>query len=261
MKVIRFILLVLFLFYGAVSTAYGQGPAQGFEKTAMSATLALYGHFLDTDTHKTYEPFLCSAFVIGKDATGYTLLTAGHCATSVPNQSATYLVSETIGGPLVSVEVIAARYNKTVGADDFMLLHLTTDKKYPVLRLGDESTEHVGSVTFNPNFALGLGSQFARGVIASQRLTNPYDYTNVKDDFIVHEFAGEGASGSPVISATTHQVVGILVGMIDGLGFLVEPISIVKADFAQPNQYNTIHVPPSPVDLMQQMLEKGDDEQ
>src|SRR5271156_6743634 len=161
-------------------------PAAGFEKTAMDATLALYA-VTQNDSGQKQAHYLCTAFVIQQDATGYTLLSAGHCVSNLPIDS-TFAVSEKIEeGALYPVTPIAARFDDVpTDVEDYSEFHLTTTNVYPVLQLGDESSEQVGSDVLVPHFAFGLGEQLASGKIASQLLHRTSYCPNCAGEFIIH---------------------------------------------------------------------------
>lgn len=241
MKVLAAVFLAILLLFAVPARAQVQEP-RGFDKTASDATLALYGIMPDpADPHHHF--FQCSAFIFQKDATGYFILSAGHCVSEVPKES-TFGVAEYLGGEIYPVTVVGARLE---GAEDYSEFHLTTTKVYPVLELGSDSTEYVGSAILNPNFAYGLGKQLARGVISSQRLRNSEFCGECAGEFLIQEIAGPGASGSPVISATTHKVIAILQGEWigesggSGDGFFGEPTDSIQHSFTLPNQYEDLH--------------------
>jgi hypothetical protein len=219
--------------------------AQGFDKTAMDATFAIFGEYDNPKTKKHEEPFVCTGFIFQADATGYLIMSAGHCVDKDPADS-TYSVAEQIGSPTMPVECVFARLVQGKDYGDVSIFHLTTTKKYPVLELGDESSEHLGSEIINPNFALGLSKQLAKGQIVSEPIGGLESCDMCQGQFILHETAGRGASGSPVISAVTHKVVGILVGEIELDGYTVEPISTAIQVRQEPNQYFELHRMPPP---------------
>lgn len=239
MKNIAIAILLLILLLVTPVSAGIQG-ARGFEKTVLDATFALYGSRIDKTTLKLYQPFLCTAFVFQKDATGYLLLSAGHCVDDTPID-ATFGVAEQMGGTIQLVTVVSARLK---ASDDYAIFHLDTSKIYPVLTLGDESTEYVGSAELNPNFAYGIVKQLAHGVISSQIIDKPAPHSDCSlcvGYFALQSFAGGGASGSPVISVTTHKVIGVLVLTLEGSGFGVEPISLVKEAETRPDMQTELH--------------------
>lgn len=241
MRYIALMILILALLLGS-STPAGVQEAKGFNKTALDSTFVLYGRMIDPQTKKVIaEPFVCSAFAYERDATGYLLLSAGHCIDGTP-VSATFTVSENLATEKFPVTIVSARYAGDAGdsAEDYTVFHLTTSKEYPVLALGDESDESVGNETLNPNFAFGITKHLTHGVIVSQEIDHPVDCP-CRGTFLVHEFAGAGASGSPVISMATHKVIGILVGSVITDGFTVEPISLVKHAMTEPDQQVAMH--------------------
>jgi hypothetical protein len=245
MRVFAIALLILAVLIPTSVRAQIQ-PAHGFDQTAMDATFAVYGEYPDAKTHKAVERFICSGFIFQADATGYLIMSAGHCVDKDPIDS-TYSVAEQIGAPTMHVECVFARLvpaSKDYG--DVAVFHLATTKKYPVLELGDESSEHIGSATINPNFALGLGKQLAHGEIASAMMTRLEECPLCEGQFMLHEFAGSGASGSAIISAETHKVVGILVGQIQPVGYAIEPISTANLARQENSLFFEMHRVPPP---------------
>lgn len=204
----------------------------GLSGKIWNSTLALYGT-LSTRTH-----FDCTAEPIAKIGGGYRILTAGHCVQDVP-AGIQFSVAEEIGGPLTPVTLVKA-YEGT-GADpiDFALFDLKTKKKYHVLALGIDDILAVGEPTVNFHFAMGLGKQVSKGVVTSQTLQSSEDCkeNGCVQNYIVQEYSGPGASGSAVLSAKTHRVIGILVYETDGpIGFVVEPIARFQKFLDGPNQ-------------------------
>lgn len=223
--------------------------ATGFDKTALDATFVVYGQWDIPKTGERVQPFLCSAFAFQKDATGYFLLTAGHCAEGPAD--ATFVVADDLGSPMQNVTVISARRED---AEDYMLLHLQTSKVYPVLELGDESSESVGDVEIIPNLSFGLGKQISRAVIALGLISQPANECPCVGDLLLHGFMGQGGSGSPVISSRTHKVIGIFTLTFSTDGFGVEPISMVKAAMKKPDEFKKIHQAENVMDMLHKML-------
>jgi Trypsin-like peptidase domain len=218
----------------------GIQPAHGFEAQAMNATVAIIGAEGTPGTKDFEEHFMCSAFVAQKLATGYLLLSAGHCVSDVPSD-VQYYESDTINGTRHQIVPVTARLTDD---EDVVMFFYETKQVYPVLELGDESSDSIGDEILNPNFAEGWGKQLALGHIASQQLTDishDLSCSMCHGVFMVHEFAGPGASGSPVISVKTHKVIGILTLELKDDGFGVEPISVVKRALTHANQYKEIH--------------------
>lgn len=227
------VFLLLFSLFGVQArTIQNVG---GFEQKAMNATLALYGQMAGPQQVITH--FLCSATAIQKQARGYILLSAGHCTADEPAE-VTFAVADDIGGKLSPVTPIKVRLHSP---EDVSLWYYETDKKYPVVHLGDETTEKVGNEIINPNFTQGLAKQLSIGLISSDAMTPEAVGCDLcAGYFLVHEQAGPGASGSAVISKRTHKIIGLLVIEVGG-SFGVEPISVVEKALTEPDQFKQVH--------------------
>ncbi len=229
-RALALVLTIALAFLGATATIQ---PPKGFDGGVWNSTLALYGT-KDTSTH-----FLCTTEIIKKSPVTtlptpavrqwqYELLSAGHCVQLIPD-GVQFSVSDEIDGPRTNVVVVKAHYDED--GLDFSLFRFISTKEYPVMSLGSEDGEAVGNAVIVPNFSLGTAKQLSHGVIGSQNLANGY--------FVVQGLAGPGASGSAVISARTHQIIGILViGLGEGgfTGFGVEPISAFQKFLDAPVQ-------------------------
>src|ERR1700679_4068845 len=124
-------ILILALLFGS-STPAGVQEAKGFNKTAMDSTFVVYRHLAINSKTKTtiVEPFVCSAFTFQRDATGYLLLSAGHCIDGVP-VDATFFVSENLGTEKFPVTIVSARFGGETDAEDYTVFHLKTTRQYP----------------------------------------------------------------------------------------------------------------------------------
>lgn len=226
----RFLIIaLLFLLAGFPMSADSIRAPKGFAGKLYAGTLAMYGQLGE----KIY--FLCTVEPYEKTANGYHLLTAGHCIQTNPI-AVTYSVAEYIGGPRIPVTVTKAHFGDGF---DFAILDLKTTAKYPLFELGDEKELRVGDRVISPNFSGGLVKQLSLGrvssgiVAPSQRC--PAD--SCSGDYMVQMDGGPGGSGSAVVSAKTHKVVGLLVWEFDErVGFGVEPISHFAAFLKAPNQ-------------------------
>lgn len=225
-------LILLFLFGSFFVGANTIRPPKGLVNKVWNSTLALYGT-LGSVTH-----FDCTAEVIAKSRDGYTLLTAGHCVQEVPF-GLKFSVADEIGGGLSPVTLVKAYEGTGTDPVDFALFNLKTTKHYEVLALGPDDILHVGDLTINVHFAEGLGKQLSYGQISSQPLVKSDDCVEngCIQNYLVQEYAGPGASGSAVISAKTHRIIGILVEQTSAsLGLAIEPISRLSRFKAGPNQ-------------------------
>jgi hypothetical protein len=227
----RFLILIALCLL-SVFSIYAESfhEPRGFAGKAMSSTFALYAT-LGPITH-----FDCTIEPIAKIEGGYRLLTAGHCVQEVPDHMQ-FSVANEIGGTLYPVTLVKAVDD---GNLDFALFDLKTTKKYFVFDLGLTDTVTVGDHTINPNFALGLGKQLSYGIISSRQLIASED-CDADDDcvgaFLVQAYGGPGASGSAVLSAKTHRIIGLAVVQPRGsVGLGVEPIAKYAQFLLAPNQ-------------------------
>jgi S1-C subfamily serine protease len=119
---------------------------------------------------------------------------------------------------------------------------MVTDKVYPVIPLGDESTLRVNDTVINVNFADGLGKQISLGRVSTQELVPTRDCPiNCTDGFLVQGYGAAGSSGSVVISKKTHKIVGIVVWGFDvNVGMGVEPISRFQTFLQEPTQAHPV---------------------
>ena len=232
--------LALILLSLPVSISSNIGEPKGFLGTAFTNTVALYA------TVNNKDHFDCSAAIYesvpNKLHNEYHVISAGHCVQDIP--VATFSIADNVGGKLTPVTLMKVRDDDTVGID-FAQFDLVTDKTYPVISLGDESTLRVGDSIINPNFAEGLGKQLSIGLVSSQSLA-PTTYCkeeSCRDSFIIQTFGAGGSSGSVVISKKTHKVVGVVTaeiadddGQIINIGMIVEPISRFQIFLQQPTQ-------------------------
>lgn len=215
--------LVLSLPIGAIN------HPKGFEGKLWASTLALYG------TKGKDTRFICTAEPIEKIDGGYRILSAGHCVQEQP-AGVTFSIAEEINGPTLPVTLVKAYDGDGM---DFSLFDLKTTKTYQLFELGDENELSIGDQTINPNFSLGLGKQLSRGIVSSMPMGNNQecDDGSCVGKFLVQQYAGPGASGSAIISAKSHKVVGLLVSEFGAqVGFAIEPMSMFAKFLAGPGQ-------------------------
>jgi hypothetical protein len=225
--------------------------AQEVERSKMSkahqqvydASLALYGE-LGQVGH-----FLCTTTVIAARPGQYLLLTAGHCVVGedLPTDLKFYVSEQIVDQPIIGnpnlmpVEVVRAENDDKY---DFALLQLTTNKNFPVIGLSDKVPQ-VEDKVYTVNFSLGVAKQVALGEVATGVIGNEGsegDCGPCKGRYLVHLFAGPGASGSAIIDEKTNEIVGVgeigFPGQTLGLGcetiaafreWLKQPVSAVSA--------------------------------
>jgi hypothetical protein len=206
------------------------GAPTGFAGKVFDATFAVYHR-----NPKGEDIFICTATAFEKIAGGYNLLSAGHCVDGTPAEDI-FTVSDDLGNPAVPVRVVRARRDAT--GQDFAIFELKTAGKYPVIPLGDERDSRIGDATLNTNFALELGKQLTRGIVASAGLYKHPRY------FIVDEYGNAGASGSAVVSEKTHRIIGVTIAMTGdaGVGMFIERISTFPEFLAAPDMQTQLHV-------------------
>jgi hypothetical protein len=194
---IALFLSVLLALPVSTPAATPQNPT-GFAGKAYDATMALYG------TKGTDTEFICTAWAFKQVPDGYDLISAGHCVGEVNADS--YSVSDTIDGPRTPVTLIKWAENADEGLD-LSLWELKTTKKYPTLDLGSANDAHIGDVIINPNCAMGITKFLSLG-----RISGPLvPATDSVPVYPVEVDGAGGSSGSPIISAKTHKVIGILI--------------------------------------------------
>jgi hypothetical protein len=206
------------------------GAPSGFAGKVYDATFALYHR-----NPKGDDTFICTATAFEKIPGGYNLLSAGHCVDGTPAEDI-FTVSDDLGHPAVPVRVVKAR--REANGEDFAVFELKTAGKYSVIPLGDERDTRVGDETLNVNFALALGKQFTRGMVASAGIYKFPKY------FLVDEYGNHGASGSAVVSAKTHRIIGVTIGMTGeaGVGLFIERISTFPEFLLAPDEQTQLHV-------------------
>lgn len=234
MKKILISLLLFILSFNGLAFANTQiHSPNGFEGQLFGSTLALYG------TKDGKSRFICTIEPFEKIKGGYHLVTAGHCVQMTPS-GMTFSVADDIGGPLSPVTVMKAYMGSGF---DFAEFEFKTTKKYYVFSFGDERNSHIGDMVINPNFALGVGKQIGVGAISSDILPSS-DKCEIEDcagTFLIQTFGAGGASGSAVLSAKTHKVIGIMIyGFYEQIGFGIEPISKFKEFLKMPNQIHPV---------------------
>lgn len=244
MKKLATLLLALILSLPLVVRGQSIQSPQGFAGTAYDATVALYG------TKRGRTEFLCTAWNYKQVPGGYDFVAAGHCVGDV--QADSYSIADTIGGSLTPVSVV--KWIDGQGMD-FSIFEMKTTKQYPVLELGTITDQHIGDSIVNPNFAMGITKFLSLGRISGNIVpsSNP-DFVSI---YPVEVDGAGGSSGSPVISATTHKVIGIVIyspptdeeGIPAQLGCGVEPIDY----FAK---FLTTDVKPAPSISDQEFKEK-----
>lgn len=204
-------------------------PPEGYAGVLYASTLALYG------TKDGTTRFLCTTEPFEKIHGGYHLVSAGHCVQLVP-ADVKFSVADDIGGPLTPVTVLKAYDGDGL---DFSEFELKTSRKYSLFVIGDEHHAHVGDAVISPNFSVGLVKQLSLGVVSSDLMpvTSNCPVNDCAGYFLVQMYGAPGLSGSAIVLARNHEVIGIAVeGFSDPIGFGVQPISAFPKFLAGPSQ-------------------------
>lgn len=177
-------------------------PPKGFIGDVFKATMMLEG------IYKGQVQDFCTVTVYEAIPGGYHLIGAGHCIGK--SSGFTYAVADDVQGDSTPVTVVKSEFDKKF---DFAIFELKTDKVYPVIPLGTLDGVSIGDDTINVNFAVAVGKQLSLGKVSSADLSSAdlsFDGVLVPGYFIAQMYGSEGASGSALISATTHKIIGIV---------------------------------------------------
>lgn len=219
---------VAFLALSFPSVATPEPVKPNFNDTLSRATLAVYQGEQKCDWEKvdTYfgpmsawgchfvRHFTCTATVIGRSSeTEYVGLSAGHCINW--DKEKNYYVSETIDDEPVlhNIQIIKSENDNRY---DFVVFTFRSAKELPIVNLNhpDAGQPLVGTAVLNTNFALGIGKEHLEGKVVSEQLSETR--LGMKTRYLVSIGVGPGASGSPVVDAQTHEIVGLVEAVFPG---------------------------------------------
>lgn len=214
-------LAVLFL----ISPAKAQepsGPQVPFTETLAKATLAVYqgkqicswqpvdgGFFFGTFYEWGCEfktRFTCTSTVI--DQIGeheYVGLTAGHCFN--PKAENQYYVADDLAEKPVVHQIRLIKYEFS-DRYDYAVFTFHSLRDYPSISLNgkDDSLPAIGTAVLNVNFGMGASKATLEAKVVSGSLV----YKDMPGRYLVSLGVGPGASGSPVVDAVTHKIVGLV---------------------------------------------------
>jgi hypothetical protein len=211
-------LLILF----SVLPCGAQNDPKPFRETLSAATLSVYtgkqvcqwtkidtffGPF-NVWTCDFKRHFTCTGTVIAADGEGhYEGLTAGHCVDW--NKEKDYFVGSTVEEKPVlhSIHILKAANDDRY---DYALFTFSSIRDFPVVHLNsrDAGIPPVGTQIINDNFALGIGKQFLEGKVVSEALEEKE--LEMKRRYLVSIGVAGGASGSAIVDADTHEIVGLV---------------------------------------------------
>lgn len=236
---------VAFLVLSSPSVATSKPVNPNFDDTLSKATLAVYRgeqQCVWKDRDSFFGPistwgchfesrFTCTATVVARPSENeYIGLSAGHCIDW--DKERNYYVSETVDDAPVlhSIQIVKAENDNRY---DFVVFRFRSVRELPVIDLNkpDAGQPPVGTAILNTNFALGIGKEHLEGKVVSEQLSETR--TGVKKRFLVSIGIGPGASGSPIIDAQTHELVGLVEAIFPGtqMATVVIPTGRQLADF------------------------------
>lgn len=215
----------------------GQSDDEFIEKILYPATVLLYSQNDEGTMH-----MVCTATAIEKTPKGYTFATASHCVSEDDHDKKKAEIEKTFffvtseegkTKEFLRAEVTAAGYMHD--GYDFALLSVETDKTFPVVAIGEDSTSHSGDSVVTIAAPLGLAKQTLRGAVSCPKVPRPV----VEDDInwteaMILQVPGEdsGSSGSSVVCLRQRAICGFYVGRVNskaGGQQIAIPVSKFKA--------------------------------
>lgn len=148
--------------------------------------------------------FRCTATNFLKTDVGYYAVTAKHCVHS--DEKYFLVFDEDSDRPYIKADVLF-----TTDDTDVAVLGYFSKENLPVIPLGDEKLESIGSPVVNVSSPLGLGKLYFDGHIAAMTLRDRVQADGVPDPMVLQLPAAGGASGSAVCSPAQEAIIGIVV--------------------------------------------------
>lgn len=249
MKFIYTLLLLLALALPALSAE----PKVDFHKTLADATVAVYagkevcgyevkdgGFFgpLDVWGCEFQTHFTCTATVIKNSApTQYAAITAGHCFDyTVMAKGWDYYIGDEISEhPVLNkLKIVKFDYSDRY---DYAIVEFLSLNQYPVIAYDLKGgIPELGTEVLNANFSLGIAKQVEDGKVLSGAINNHIpEQERIQGRYFVRVGIGPGASGSAIVNAQTHQIVGLVEMVFPGtqMATLVMPLGKNFVDFVQ----------------------------
>jgi hypothetical protein len=226
---IRSVVLAITLL--ATSLTVTAKPAPAFSDTLSKATLAVYAGkqvcgykpvdtffgLIDVWSCEFKTHFTCTATVVDKDGQGgYVGLTAGHCFNyELMDSGVKYYVSEALSEKPVLNEITLRKFDFS-SRYDYAVFTFQSMRDYPAIEtLKDgESVPAIGTAVLNANYSLGIVKQVLEGKVVSKQVTLDEGGPNCdgycSGRYFVSIGLGRGASGSAVVDAKTHKIIGLV---------------------------------------------------
>jgi hypothetical protein len=204
-------------------------PAEPFETTLSHAVLGVYHakqecawvketflwfQFLNWKC-EFKENFTCTATIIyaNPDLGEYMAITAGHCFDW--KELDNYYVSDGINEKPVMHKAIVQKFENDERYD-YAVLTFRSLRPHPAIELEvmDADGPALGTKVININYSLGIVQQVMHGEVNSAIIqsTEGGECAMCRGRYLVSIGIGPGASGSAVVDADTHKIVGFAEG-------------------------------------------------
>lgn len=202
---------------------------------------------------KFEEHFTCTATVIAavplNASSGYIAITAGHCFDW--KELDKYYVADGVYDKPVMHKIIVQKFENDARYD-YALITFESRADYPTIELEkmDADGPAIGTEVMNVNFSLGVVKQFTEGKVISEvvKSTEGGDCDMCKGRYLVSIGIGPGASGSSVVDAHTHKIVGFAEAVFPGtqMPSVVIPAGKRLADFMDDDSAGIKPLPEGP---------------
>lgn len=225
-----------------------------FSDALSKSTLAVYSgkQVCKYDTEETFfgpldfwgcgfkSRFTCTATVVDKDGRGnFVGLTAGHCFSydQMDKLKIKYYVSESLDDKPVLNEITLVKFESDARYD-YAMFTFHSLRDYPVVEIlrDGEAFPAIGTPVLNANFSLGVVKQVAEGKVVSKEIQNgggAHCNHECGGRYFVSIGIGPGASGSAVVDAKTHKIIGMVEAVFPStqMATLVMPMGTRFVDF------------------------------
>lgn len=181
---------------------------------------------------------LCTATAIEKTEKGYVFVTAAHCASKDNDETekayaekTSFFISadEHHTKTFIQANVLSCGYQSR--GDDFCLFSVESSEKFPVVRLGEDSTSRSGDQIVNIASPMGLGKQVFYGRVTMPRLDRTLRQGEINwTNAVLVQLPGTngGSSGSAVVCLDQQAICGFLVGIYGDTTQVAIPVSRFK---------------------------------
>jgi Trypsin-like peptidase domain len=188
------------------------------EQTCAWDTETVFIFTIDVWKCKFEEKFTCTATVIGEISDNqYIAITAGHCF-DWKEEDKYYVADSTVGKPVMHKATLLKFENDD--RYDYGVLAFKSMRDYAPIAVATSEAQvpSIGTEVINVNFSYGIVKEYAEGKIVSEQIQGDAGgrCEVCKGRYLVSIGMGPGASGSAVVDAHTHEIVGIAEAIFPG---------------------------------------------